>query len=105
MPNVLQVLDVRGTAGGTAVRVASVPRAIIALPSSENTSFTPAPQRPFVEYQPDDVSGDAKAHRWNPSGADVLDIPVPFGVFLAPREEASDIQRHTRSNGARVRCS
>ena len=104
MPNVLQLLAGRDDNAD----VPSMPSAIITLPSSENISFTPAPKHPLMEYQPEDASGSAKAHQWNPAGADLLDIAVPFGVFLAPNTceaaEASAIQKHASTNGAKVRC-
>lgn len=101
LPQVLQLLAVdRGVVNTGSVP--SIPSAIIVLPSSDNASFSPAPVNPLMEYQPGPAAGPAKIHNWNPGGAEVLDIAVPFGVFLAPSEDVSVIQKHTRSNGVRV---
>lgn len=81
----------------------SLPSAIIALPSTENVSFSPAPTNPLKEFQPGPATGPEKIHNWNPGGADLLDIAVPFGFFLAPRDEAAKIQSHTENNALRVR--
>lgn len=97
LPAVLRMLAVDRDTDG----VPSIPSSIIVLPSAENSSFSPAPVRPLVDFQP---TSEAKTHSWNPRGAEVLDIAVPFGVFLAPREEAPVIEKHTKANGARVRA-
>jgi hypothetical protein len=98
LPDVMKLLAVGNEEGVQQ----SVPAAIIALPSSENATFSPAPINPLEEYQPEE--GPARRHVWNTGGQDLLKIAVPFGVFLAPREEAAVIRNFSKSNAVRVRC-
>ena len=99
MPQILRMLA--EAVVGDADFLPSIPSAIIVLPRDDSTGFSPAPAVPLAQYYPE--GGEAGKHQWNPGGAKLLELPLPCGVFLAPKREAQSIKARAKENSRRVR--